>query len=84
MKSIIKKLPASQVELSATLDKDEFKEYWDEVLEEELAKVHLKGFRPGMAPREMAEHAVDKDKVFNEAANRAVRYALQDLSEKNH
>lgn len=84
MKSTIKKLPGSQLDLTVNLNKEEFKEYWDEVFAEALANVHLKGFRPGTAPREMAEQAVDKEKVFSEAANRAVRYALQELSEKNH
>ena len=84
MKSTSKKLPNSQLDLTVALNKDEFKEYWDEAFNEALAGIHLKGFRPGMAPREMAEQAVDKDKVFNEAANRAVRYSLQELAEKNH
>ena len=84
MKYASKKLPDSIVEIEATLDHKEFLEYYQPVYDQALSSVHLKGFRPGTAPKEMAEKAVDKEKVFNEAVNKAVRDALQEITEENN
>jgi len=83
MKSSFKKLTGSIIELEVVLDKNEFKNYWDAAYEEALARVHLKGFRPGTAPRDLADQAVDREKVFYEAANAAVRYSLDEISKTN-
>lgn len=79
MKSSFKKLPGSQLELEVTLSQEEFSGYWKPVYEDALNSVTIKGFRPGSAPRELAERAVDKERVFNEAANRAIRATLEGL-----
>lgn len=71
------------IEIEAILDHPEFLEYYQPVYDQALASVHLKGFRPGTAPKEMAEKAVDKEKVFNEAATKAVRDSLQDINQEN-
>ncbi|MDP2696075.1 MAG: trigger factor [bacterium] len=84
MKSSIKKLPGSKIELEVSLDQKEFQVYWDQAYQQALSGVQLKGFRPGTAPKEMADRAVDKDKVFNDAANQAVRQSLDELSEENN
>lgn len=65
------------------LDQKEFLSYYKEVNDRALASVQIKGFRPGMAPKELAEQAVDKEKVFNEAARNAVRWSLDEVSKDN-
>ena len=77
MKHTLKKLPDSIVELEVILDHQEFLNYWQPVYDAALSSVHLKGFRPGTAQKDMAEKAVDKEKVFNEAANKAVCSGLR-------
>ena len=76
MKSSFKKIPGSKIEVEVVLDQSDFKPYWDSAFESAMSKVELKGFRPGTAPKELAEQAVDKDKVFEEAARDAVRFSL--------
>src|SRR3989338_4069700 len=83
MKSTVKKLPGSQVELEVSLEQKDFQPYWDQVYQEALSSVQLKGFRPGTAPKEMAEQAVDKEKVFDQAANQAVHFSLNDTTKGN-
>ena len=84
MKHSFKKLPASQIELEVVLDHQEFLDYYQPVHDQALNSVHLKGFRPGTAPKELAEKAVDQEKVFDEAVNRAVRENLQEITKDNN
>lgn len=83
MKSSFKKLPGSKIELEVSLTKEEFLPYFTAANEEALKSVHLKGFRPGTAPKEMSEAAVDKDKVFSEAVKNAVRWSLDEVTKDN-
>src|SRR3990167_11071625 len=83
MKSSFKKIPGSKIEGEVVLDQSDFKPYWDSAFESAMSNVELKGFRPGTAPKELAEQAVDKDKVFEEAARDAVRRTLDDVVEEN-
>jgi len=83
MKSSFKKIPGSKIEGEVVLDQSDFKPYWDSAFESAMSKVELKGFRPGTAPKELAEQAVDKDKVFEEAARDAVRFSLDKAIEEN-
>ena len=80
MKSTFKKLPGSKIALEVELTKEEFLPYYKEAYDKALAGVRIKGFRPGMAPKEIAEHAVDKEEVFNEAAKSAVRWSLDEIT----
>ncbi len=84
MKSDFKKLPGSIVELEVVLDHKEFLEYYQPVYDQALSAVNLKGFRPGAAPKELATKAVDLEKVFEEAVNRAVRDNLQEIAKENN
>ena len=83
MKSSFKKLPDSQIDLEVRLDQKEFASYYQAVREKALASVHLKGFRPGTAPKELAEQALDQDAVFNEAAKSAIHWSLDEISKDN-
>ncbi|MDP3999399.1 MAG: trigger factor [bacterium] len=83
MKHSFKKLPNSQIELEVVLDQKEFVEYYQPIYDQALNSVHLKGFRPGAAPKEMASQAVNQEKVFEEAVNQIVREKLQELTKEN-
>ncbi len=83
MKSSFKKLPGSRVELEVNLEQKEFLPYYQAAYDEALKNIHLKGFRPGTAPRDIADAAVDKEKVFNEAAKEAIRWSLDEITKDN-
>src|SRR3989338_11577560 len=83
MKYTHKKLPDSVIELEATLSHQDFLNYWQPAYDKALSSVQLKGFRPGTAPKDLAGQAVDKEKVFEEAATNAVRATLKEISLEN-
>lgn len=83
MKSSFKKLPGSKIELEVVLEQKEFLPYYKEVYDRALAGAQIKGFRPGMAPKELADQAVDREKVFSEAAHNAIRWSLDEISKDN-
>lgn len=78
-----KKLPASQIELEVSLDKKEFNNFWQTAYDRAVAGVVVKGFRPGSAPKEIADRAVDREKVFEAAARNAVHESLSSAAEEN-
>lgn len=80
MKHTFKKLPGSKIEVEVSLDQKEFLPHYQAAYEAALKGINLKGFRPGAAPKEMADAAVDKEAVFNEAARNAVRVSLDEIS----
>jgi trigger factor len=82
MKTSFKKGAASTVALEVILDPAEFDNFVKAVYENALANVHLKGFRPGTAPEELARGAVNQEKVFEEAANQAVRETLSRITDE--
>ena len=83
MKSSFEKLPSSIIELEIELTKDEFDEYLKETKEQALSKIEIKGFRPGAAPKELAERAIDEEKVFEIAASNAVKRTLDEVVQEN-
>ena len=80
MKHTFKKLPGSKIEVEVTVDQKEFLPYYQAAYEQALKGVNLKGFRPGSVPKEMADAAVDKEAVFNEAGRNAVRWSLDEIT----
>lgn len=83
MKHTSKDLKNSMFEIEVTLDHKEFLDYYQPILDNALSQVHLKGFRPGTAPKEMADQAVDKEKVFEEAVRKAVQATLKEIALDN-
>lgn len=83
MKHTSKSLKDSKYELEVTLDQKEFLEYYQPVFDKALSSVHLKGFRPGTAPKEMASQAVNNEKVFEEAVHKAVSSTLKEITYQN-
>lgn len=84
MKYSSKKLPNSAVELEVVLDHKEFLNYYQPVYDQAFSSVELKGFRPGAAPKDLADKAIDKEKVFNEAVVRATRDSLKEITADNN
>ncbi len=74
--------PGSLVELEVSLDQKEFLQYWQPVYDRALASVELKGFRAGMAPKDLADKAVDKEKVFEHAVSDVVRETLRNITQE--
>ncbi len=83
MKHTSKNLKNSVFELEVILDQKEFLEYYQPVFDKALSSVHLKGFRPGTAPKEMASQAVNNEKVFEEAVHKAVSVTLKEITFQN-
>jgi len=83
MKSSFKKLPASAVELTVDIDLVEFKEYYTRAFKAAKANIEIKGFRKGMAPDAVLEGAIDPKKLFDDAAERAIKETLAGETEKN-
>lgn len=79
-----KKVKGSKIEIEGVLLPEEFNEYWQIELNAATASVQIKGFRPGSTPKEMAEKAVNKEKIFEDAINSAVRDILEEKSHENH
>lgn len=80
MKSNFKKIPGSQIILEVSLENAEFLPYYKAAYDKALARVQIKGFRPGSAPKEMADQGVDKETVFSDAAKEAIRWSLDEVS----
>lgn len=78
-----KKLPGSVIDVAVELSKEEFAEYFNRIYEDVLAKVEIKGFRPGTAPRELAERAIDKNRVQEQAIGEAIRHGLNEVVKEN-
>ncbi len=83
MKYTHKDLPGSVKQLEVTLTQVEFSKYWEVVYQEALKDVEIKGFRKGAAPKQMADAVIDKDKVFGEAATKAIREILKEITQEN-
>ena len=85
MKYTSKKLSHSQVELLVSFDlKSEFSPIYNEIFDQYLANVDLKGFRKGQAPKELAQQAVNPEVVFEEAAKRLIKQSLDNIFEENN
>jgi len=82
MKYTYKDLHGSVKHLEVDFSQVEFSKYWETVHSEAVKEVEIKGFRKGSAPVEMASAALDKDKVFNEAATRAIRETLKEITQE--
>lgn len=83
MQKKIKKLPGSQVELEVTLENKQFQEYYQLAYDDAAKTITIKGFRPGAAPKELVDQAIDHDKVFHAAVQDAVKTSLDEIKREN-
>src|SRR3990167_2341507 len=84
MKTKINKLKGSRVELEVKLDDKEFQKYYQPEYESASSKIAIKGFRPGLAPKNLVDQAVDHEKVFSAAMQEAVRTTLEEVKKENN
>lgn len=84
MDIVVKKLPASQVEMHVTLGWDEWRKECDHAAEHVAKEVKMPGFRPGKVPRTIIEKRYGKEVVLHEAAEHAVSHAYSRALEQEH
>lgn len=73
MKTEIKKLPKSEVEIKTSIPWEEWKIFLDIAAADISRSVKIKGFRPGKVPREIVEREAGKGAVLNGAAEKAIK-----------
>lgn len=81
MKTEIRNLPKSEVEILIELDLQEWGKFVDEAVREMARDVKIEGFRPGMAPRLMVEQKVGQGRILEAAADLAVRRTYVEVLE---
>src|SRR3989344_1570224 len=84
MKHTSKNLKNSMFELEVELEHKEFLDYYQPIYDQALSAVHLKGFRPGTAPKDLADKALDKEKIFHDAVAKAAQSVLKEINEDNN
>lgn len=83
MKTSIKKLEKSEVEITGTLEASEFEKYEGKALEAIGERVELPGFRKGKAPTEMLKKHVKEMELLEEMAERALFDLYPKILEEN-
>ena len=73
METTIKKIPKSQIELKIELSAEEFNDFIKQAIDSLGKDLEIKGFRKGMAPKEVVEKELGLEKVLIEAADLAVK-----------
>ncbi|MFH1207802.1 MAG: trigger factor [Patescibacteria group bacterium] len=72
MKTSVKYLPKSRVELIVELSPDEMKPYQEQAAKSLSYGTKIAGFRPGKAPYDLVEREVGAMKILQEAAEKAI------------
>lgn len=73
IKSELKKIPDSQVEIKISVSWDEWKKYIDQAVMDYSKEIKVQGFRAGKAPRNMVEQKVGKGSLLEAAAQKAIQ-----------
>ena len=78
MKSSLKKLPQSQVELAFSLDPAKLEEQREIAFKKLATQVKVPGFRPGKAPRRMIEEHMNPSAPMQQALDVILNEAYQE------
>jgi trigger factor len=73
MKTRIKKLPQSQVEIEAEIPARDFENFFEQAISKAGQNLTIPGFRKGKAPREIIVGRIGQDSLLMEAAELAIR-----------
>ncbi len=73
IKSEVKKLDKSQVEIVISVSWDEWQKYLEMAIADISKEIKIEGFRNGKAPRKMIEQKVGTAMILDEAANKTVQ-----------
>lgn len=79
MKSVVKKLENSKVEITCDVDSNAWKEAQEKAFEKLASKLELKGFRKGKVPLDMAKKHIDQGSIFNEAINLMLQPTFEEV-----
>lgn len=83
MKTEIKKLEKSQIEITFELTAEEFSEHFQHALEHLKHNVKVDGFREGKAPAKMVEEKLKPEALLMEAGDHAVQHVYSDYIREN-
>jgi len=83
MKTEIKKLEKSQVEIEFELTVEEFNKYIDKALDSLKNQVKMNGFRKGNVPKEIVEREVGQENLLMEAGDLAVKESYTKFVNEN-
>ena len=84
MKTEIKKLDKSQIEVEFKLSAEEFQEYIEKALLQLKDHVKMDGFRKGHVPASMVEEKVGKENLLMEAGDLAVKKSYHAFLKENN
>lgn len=73
MKSTVKKLPESKVELEVEIPSEEFNHFIERATLSVGKDLEVDGFRKGKAPKEVVEQKIGKENILVEAADLAIK-----------
>ena len=76
MKTKLKKLSDSQIEITVTLDGEDLKKYEDKALERLVKDVNVTGFRKGKVPVDVAKKFIPENDINATTADIAVRETI--------
>lgn len=80
----IAKLPKSQIQIQIELLPQEWESNLDKAAAELSKNLNIQGFRPGKAPRGLVEEKIGSQKIYEEAAQMAIRETyVKIIMEKN-
>ena len=79
MKITSNKVAPAKYEVEVEVDSKLWKEAQEKSLDKEIAKVHIDGFRPGKAPKELAKKHVDPAKVLDGAINDSLNPVFREV-----
>ncbi len=79
----INNLDGSKKEIHVTISVEEMEGYVKDKLESLSKEININGFRKGSAPKNIIENKVGKEKIFQEAAEDAIRITYPKIIEEN-
>ncbi|MEK7658777.1 MAG: trigger factor [Patescibacteria group bacterium] len=83
MKTEIKKLPKSEIEIEFELTAEEFQAHFEHAIEHLKHHVKVDGFRAGKAPASMVEEKIKPESLLMEAGDHAVKHVYTDYVVEN-
>jgi len=83
MKTNIKKLPKSQLEIEFEVSTEEFKKHVDHALLRLQEHIKIDGFRPGQVPLKIVEERAGKENLLMEAGDLAVKESYSKFVTEN-
>jgi|LAHS01.1.fsa_nt_gb trigger factor len=79
MQHTIEKISDSQEKLIVEVDQKVWKDAQAKAFQKVAARVSIPGFRPGKAPKEMVEKAINQEAVYNEAVESVLTPVYSDV-----